>query len=230
MGDLDLVWMRYYSLNGRDVLTLVRESAPTRWLTAADVREILGDEPPVIAYYDGGPGGAIIFPVYGDSLATEMADTLAEQLRTAIRRKAACPAESFPEPGAAPDVDAADFAEPVGGESARVAAEEAAWEAQIRAATRAPVTSPADADHHRYGGWKSGDRFVVNDIDDAARFAAALHLWPTWGGKASGHVITRCDMHHGGHDTSAGLLIDCDGLPRPIVVSPRVLSACARKV
>ena len=31
-------------------------------------------------------------------------------------------------------------------------------------------------------------------------------------------------------DTSAGLLIDCDGLPRPIVVSPRVLSACARKV
>lgn len=145
------------------------------------------------------------------------------------------PGEDFPEPGAPagyagynPTAD--DFAEPVGGEGARVAAEEAAWEAQIRAATRAPVTSPADADHHRYGGWRSGDRFVVNDIDDAARFAAALHLWPTWGGKASGTVITRCDMHHGGHDVSAGLLIDCDGLPRPIVVSPRVLSACARKV
>lgn len=146
------------------------------------------------------------------------------------------PGEDFPEPGAPagyagynPTAD--DFAEPVGGESARVAAEEAAWEAQIRsAATRAPVTSPADADHHRYGGWRPLDRFVVNDIDDAARFAAALHLWPTWGGKANGTVITRCDVHHGGHDVSAGLLIDCDGMKRPIVVSPRVLSACARKV
>lgn len=226
MGDLDLVWVRSYSLNGREVLTLARESAPTKWLTAADVREILGDEPPVIACDDSGPGGALIFPTDGRRHAASgqpLDVMLAEQLRTAIRRKAMpCPAESFPEP--------TDFAEPVGGEAARVASEEAAWEAQIRAATCAPVASHADADHHRYGGWKSGDRFVINDPDDAARFAAALHLWPTWGGKASGHVITRCDMHHGGHDVSAGLLIDCEGLPRPVVVSPRVLSACARKV
>lgn len=237
MGDADLVWVRSYSLNGREVLTLARESAPTRWLTAADVQAILGDEPPVIAYDDSGPGGALIFPTDGRRHAASgqpLDVMLAEQLRTAILRRAqaeACPAESFPEPGA-PDVDADDFAEPVGGEGARVAAEEAAWEAQIRAAAAAvPRTlDPVEVDHHRYGGWRPLDRFVVNDPDDVARNAAALHLWPTWGGKASGHVITRCDMHHGGHDVSAGLLIDCEGLPRPIVVSPRVLSACARKV
>lgn len=220
MDNVDLVWVRRYSLNGREVWTLARESAPTRWLTAADVREILGDEPPVIAYDDSGPDGAIIFPTDGRRHAASgqpLDVMLAEQLRTAILRRA--------------QAGAADFAEPVGGESARVAAEEAAWEAQIRAAaTRAPVTSPDDADHHRYGGWQPLDRFTVNDADDAARFAAALHLWPTWGGKVSGVVITRCDVHHAGHDVSAGLLIDCDGMKRPIVVSPRVLSACARKV
>ena len=203
---------------------LVLDVAQQSPLTAEDVcgpRGILGDRVPVIAWDDSGPDGELVFP--GTHEGLHLAALLRNQLNGVIQDAfKSCPAESFPEP--------ADFAEPVGGESARVAAEEAAWEAQIRAATRAPVTSPADADHHRYGGWKSGDRFVVNDIDDAARFAAALHLWPTWGGKASGHVITRCDMHHGGHDVSAGLLIDCDGLPRPIVVSPRVLSACARKV
>ncbi len=92
------------------------------------------------------------------------------------------------------------------------------------------LLAPEAVAHHRYAGWSPGDRFVVYDPDDVARHAAALHLWPTWGGEARGTVITRCDRHHDGHDTSAGLLIDCEGLPRPIVVSPRVLSACARQV
>lgn len=232
MGDLDLVWMRYYSLNGRDVLTLARESASTRWLTAADVREILGDEPPVIAYYDDGPGGAIIFPACGDGRAAEMAGTLAEQLRTAIRRKAmSCPAEAFPEPGA-PDVGADDFAEPAGGESARVAAEEAAWEAQIRAAATTPTAAdPADPCSTSFNGWKSGDRFEVLNRDDVARAAAGSYLWPVWwGGAATGHVISRCDLHLAGHHTVPGLLVDCEGLSRPTAIAAVTLSACARKV
>lgn len=206
--------------------SLVREDRSDIAMTAADALAILGDRVPVIGWDDSGPGGALVFPIN-----SRTAVLLRDQLNDALQADAAaCPAEAFPEPGV-PDVDADDFAEPTGGEGPRVAAEEAAWEAQIRAAaTRAPVTSPDDADHHRYGGWRPLDRFIVNDPDDAARFAAALHLWPTWGGKASGVVITRCDVHHAGHDVSAGLLIDCDGLPRPIVVSPRVLSACAKKV
>ena len=207
--------------------SLVREDRSDIAMTAADALAILGDRMPVIAWDDSGPGGELVFPI-NSRTAVLLRDQLNDELQAAAE---ACPAESFPEPGA-PDVDADDFAEPAGGEGARVAAEETAWEAQIRAAATAiPRTlDPAEVDHHRYGGWRSGDRFVVNDPDDVARNAAALHLWPTWGGKASGHVITRCDVHHTGHDTSAGLLIDCDGLPRPIVVSPRVLSACARKV
>ena len=124
-------------------------------------------------------------------------------------------------------MDADDFAEPPGGESARVEREEAAHLDALRAAA---LLAPDAVAHHRYAGWAPGDRFIVLDPDDVARHASALHLWPTWGGKAAGTVITRCDRHHDGHDVSAGLLIDCEGLPRPIVVSPRVLSACARKV
>lgn len=239
MDDLDLVWVRSYSVGGRDVFTLARESSLERWLTAADVREILGDEPPVIAYDDSGPGGALIFPVDTDcapGLRHPLSSTLAEQLRTAIRRRAlaeACPAESFPEPGAPPDVDAADFAEPVGGEATRVAAEEAAWEAQIRAdaAAATPAAAPADRDRAAFNGWKSGDRFVVLDRDDVARAAAAAYLWPVWwGGASAGHVISRCDMHLAGHHTVPGLLVDGAGLHRPTVIAAATLSACARKV
>lgn len=230
--DLDLVWVRCFQWKGRDIFTLARESDLDRWLTAADVREILGDELPVVAYDDSGPGGALIFPADTDrapGLRHPLSSTLAEQLRTAIRRKAAtlpCPAESFPEPGAA-DVDDDDFAEPAGGEFVRVLREEAAHLDALRAKA---LLAPDAVAHHRYAGWAPGDRFIVYDPDDVARHAAALHLWPTWGGVARGTVITRCDRHHDGHDVSAGLLIDCEGLPRPLVVSPRVLSACARKV
>ena len=218
------------SLDLKPMWSLVFEMAPTVPITATVARAILGDRVPVIAWDDSGADGALVFPGTPDGF--RLAALLRDQLNAALLANAeACPAESFPEPGA-PDVDAGDFAEPAGGESARVAAEEAAWEAQIRAAATAiPRTlDPVEVDHHRYGGWRPLDRFTVNDPDDVARNAAALHLWPTWGGKASGTVITRCDMHHGGHDVSAGLLIDCDGMKRPIVVSPRVLSACARKV
>ena len=234
MGDVDLVRVRFFEFNGREVKGLVRDSAPDRWLTAADVRAILGDEPPCVGYDDSGPGGALIFPAdidYTVGPLNTMSKMLAEQLRTAIRRAAAvaCPAESFPEAGA-PDWSThveIDFTEPPGGESARVEREEAAHLDTLRAAA---LLAPDAVAHHRYAGWAPGDRFEVNDPDDVARHAAALHLWPTWGGAARGTVITRCDRHHDGHDTSAGLLIECDGLPRPIVVSPRILSACARKV
>lgn len=239
MGDVDLVHVRFFDFNGREVKGLVRDSAPDRWLTAADVRKILGDEPPCVAYDDSGPNGALIFSAdtdYATGPLRTLSKMLAEQLRTAIRRAAAvaCPAESFPEPGCAAeaaDVDTDDFAEPVGGEAARIAAEEAAHLDALRAAkAAAALLSPDDIEHSRFAGWKSGDRFVVHDRDDVARWAAASHLWPTWGGQAAGAVIARCDVHHTGHDTSPGLLVDCEGLSRPIVVSPRMLSACARKV
>lgn len=147
------------------------------------------------------------------------------------------PGEDFPEPGAPagyagynPTVEG--FAEPVGGESARVAAEEAAWEAQIRAAaTATPAAAPADRDRAAFNGWRSGDRFEVLNRDDAARAAAASYLWPVWwGGPSTGHVISRCDMHLAGHHTVPGLLVDCEGLNRPTVIAASVLSACARKV
>jgi hypothetical protein len=197
---------------------LVRGSDAARSLTAADALAILGDRVPVIGWDDSGAGGALMFPDsdMGCRLAKMLRDQLNDALQTA---ELPCPAESFPEP--------ADFAEPPGGESARVEREEAAHLDALRAKA---LLAPDAVAHHRYAGWAPGDRFIVNDPDDVARFAAALHLWPTWGGKASGTVITRCDRHHDGHDTSAGLLIDCEGLPRPIVVSPRVLSACAKKV
>ena len=238
MPDVDLVWVRSYSVGGRDVFTLARESSLERWLTAADVREILGDEPPVVAYDDSGPDGALIFPADTDRAPGSrhpLSSTLAEQLRTAIRRRALagpCPAETFPEPGAPADVDGDDFAEPAGGEGARVATEEAAWEAQIRsAATATPGAAPADRDRAAFNGWRSGDRFEVLNRDDAARAAAASYLWPVWwGGPSVGHVISRCDMHLAGHHTVPGLLVDGAGLHRPTVIAAVTLSACARKV
>lgn len=231
MPDVDLVWVRSYSLNGRDVLTLARESAPTRWLTAADVREILGDEPPVIAYDDSGPGGALIFPTDGRRHAASgqpLDVMLAEQLRTAIRRKAACPAESFPEPGA-PNVDAGDFAEPAGGESARVGAEEAAWEAQIRAATRAPVPATEDRADILWGGWRPGDRFVISPDDDEGKRWAAIHLWIT-ACPMAGRVIDRVRLHTGIGGGDLALLVQIEGRPERVVVRVGVLCATARKV
>ena len=198
--------------------SLVFEMAPTVPILATVARAILGDRTPVIAWDDSGPAGALVFP--GTPEGYRLAEALRDQLNDALQSaELPCPAESFPEP--------ADFAEPAGGESARVEREEAAHLAALRAKA---LLAPEAVAHHRYAGWAPGDRFEVNDPDDVARHASALHLWPTWGGKASGTVITRCDRHHDGHDTSAGLLIDCEGLPRPIVVSPRVLSACAKKV
>lgn len=219
------------SLGDSPTWSLVFEMAPTDPMTSHVARAILGDRVPVIGWDDSGPRGALVFP--GTPQGYGLALLLRDQLNEAIveNMMTNCPAESFPEPGAPDDVDADDLAEPPGGESARVAAEEAAHLAALRAAKAAAARlNPDDIEHHRFGGWRSGDRFVVYDPDDVARHAAALHLWPTWGGKAAGSVITRCDRHHDGHDTSAGLLIDCEGLLRPIVVSPRVLSACAKKV
>ena len=214
--------------------SLVLDVAQQSPLTAEDVcgpRGILGDRVPVIAWDDSGPDGALVFPGTPDGfrLAALLRDQLNDVIQGAFK---ACPAESFPEPGARDvDVDAADFAEPVGGEGARVAAEEAAWEAQIRAAVTTPsALDPVEIDHHLYGGWRPLDRFVVNDPDDAARFFAASHLWPTWGGPVRGQVIARCDVHVSGHEVTAGLLIECEGLRRPTAVSARLLSACARRV
>lgn len=233
MGDLDLVWVRSYSLNGREVLTLARESAPTKWLTAADVREILGDEPPVVACDDSGPDGAIIFPTDGRRHAASgqpLDVMLAEQLRTAIRRKAlSCPAESFPEPGV-PDVDADDFAEPAGGEGARVAAEEAAWEAQIRAAaTRAPVPAAEDRTDILWGGWRPGDRFVISPDDDEGKRWAAIHLWIT-ACPLPGRVIDRVRLHTGIGGGDLALLVQIEGRPERVVVRVGVLCATAKKV
>ena len=204
---------------------LVRNSDTARSMTAADALAILGDRVPVIGWDDSGAGGALMFP--DSDMGCRLAKMLRDQLNDALQDATLpCPAEAFPEAGCV-DVDADDFAEPPGGESARVLREETAHFDALRAKS---LLAPDAVAHHRYAGWAPGDRFVVNDPDDVARFAAALHLWPTWGGTAAGTVITRCDRHHDGHDTSAGLLIDCEGLPRPIVVSPRVLSACAKKV
>lgn len=214
--------------------SLVFEMAPTVPITATVARGILGDRVPVIAWDDSGPDGALVFP--GDHDGFRLAQTLRHQLNDAIAENVAerralaqpCPAETFPEPGA-PDVDADDFAEPAGGESARVAAEEAAHDAALRAAATAVIDLDF-VERHRYHGWASGDRFVVHDKDDVTRTATAVRLWPTWGERVAGHVITRCEIHHTGHDTSPGLLVDCEGLARPLVVAPCVLSACARKV
>lgn len=211
--------------------SLVREDRPDIAMTAADALAILGGWIPAIAWDDSGPGGELVFPI-NSRTAVLLRDQLNDALEYfAAFPAAACPAESFPEPGA-PDVDADDFAEPAGGESARVAAEEAAWEAQIRAAaTATPAVDPADTERAAFHGWRSGDRFEVLDRDDVARAAAASYLWPAWwGGAATGHVISRCDIHPAGHHTVPGLLVDCEGLNRPTAIAAATLSACARKV
>lgn len=230
MDDIDLVWVRSYSLNGREVLTLARESAPTKWLTAADVREILGDEPPVVAYDDSGPDGAIIFPTDGRRHAASgqpLDVMLAEQLRTAILRRAqaaaeACPAESFPEPGAQADVGTDDFAEPDGGEGPRVATEEAAWEAQIRAA----AIQSADL---IYDHWRPGERFVVAPDGDHMLCHAGVRLW-VYACNKPGRVIDRVRLHTGLGIGDPALLVQVEGLTERVVVGVGVLSACARKV
>lgn len=217
--------------------SLVFEMAPTVPITATVARAILGNRVPVIAWDDSGTDGALVFPGTPDgyrlakALRDQLHEAIAENVTARRAQAAACPAETFPEPGA-PDVDADDFAEPVGGEAHRVAAEEAAWEAQIRAsATATPAAAPVDRDRAAFHGWKSGDRFVVLDRDDAARAAAASYLWPVWwGGPSTGHVISRCDMHLAGHHTVPGLLVDGAGLHRPTVIAAVTLSACARKV
>jgi hypothetical protein len=193
---------------------LVRGSDAARSLTAADALAILGDRVPVIGWDDSGAGGALMFPDsdMGCRLAKMLRDQLNDALQTA---ELPCPAESFPEP--------ADFAEPPGGESARVEREEAAHLDALRA--KAAATEDVI-----YYGWKSGDRFEIGPVDDVSRSWAAGHLWMTWGGATRGAVICRCDVQVSGHNTTPGLLIECEGLRRATVVDPRMLSVCARKV
>ena len=191
--------------------SLVRESRSDSALTAADALAILGDRTPVIAWDDSGPGGALIFPV-NSRTAVLLRDQLNDALQAA---ELPCPAESFPEP--------ADFAEPPGGESARVEREEAAHLDALRA--KAAATEDVI-----YYGWKPGDRFEIGPVDDVSRSWAAGHLWMTWGGATRGAVVCRCDVQVSGHNTTPGLLIECESLRRATVVDPRVLSVCARKV
>ena len=205
-GEVNLVW------SGSDYV---------QPLKAADVRAILGDRVPVIAYDDSAPDGRLRFPLTGEG--ARLGVMLRDQLNDALRSDNGCPAESFPEPGAPADVNADDFAEPAGGESARVAAEEAAHLDALRA--KAAATEDVI-----YYGWKPGDRFEIGPVDDVSRSWAAGHLWMTWGGATRGAVVCRCDVQVSGHNTTPGLLVECEGLRRATVVDPRVLSVCARKV
>jgi hypothetical protein len=218
MGSVEI---RVWRPQGGAVLGLFIEHivGPEPAVTAADALAILGDRVPVIGWDDSGPGGALLFPVTNDGL--RLASLLRDQLNAALDEDS-CPAESFPEPGAPagyagynPGEDA-DFTEPPGGESARVAREEAAHAVHITEAG--------------WGGWRPGDRFVAAPSDDACKTRCATYIWPGWGQDLAGHVIARCDVHHGGHDTGRGLLVDFDGATRQIVVAPDTLSACARKV
>lgn len=207
-------------------VNLVWESDHCAAMTAADALAILGDRVPVIAWDDSGPGGRLRFPL--DSRGARLGAMLRDQLNAALQADAEpCPAESFPEPGA-PDVDADDFAEPAGGESARVAAEEAAWEAQIRvAATRAPV--PEDRTDILWGGWRPGDRFVISPDDDEGKRWAAIHLWIT-ACPMPGRVIDRVRLHTGIGGGDLALLVQIEGRPERVVVRVGVLCATARKV
>ena len=206
--------------------SLVFEMAPTVPITATVARAILGDRVPVIAWDNSGADGALVFPGTPDGF--RLAALLRNQLNDALQAAAeACPAESFPEPGA-PDVDAGDFAEPVGGESARVAAEEAAWEAQIRsAATRAPVTE--DRTDILWGGWRPGDLFVISPDDDEGKRWAAIHLWIT-ACPMAGRVIDRVRLHTGIGGGDLALLVQIEGRPERVVVRVGVLCATAKKV
>lgn len=200
--------------------SLVREDCPDVALTAADALAILGGWIPVIAWDDSGPGGELVFPIN-----SRTAVLLRDQLNDALEYfadlpAAACPAESFPEP--------ADFAEPAGGEGARVAAEEAAWEAQIRAAaTRAPV--PEDRTDILWGGWRPGDRFVISPDDDEGKRWAAIHLWIT-ACPMPGRVIDRVRLHTGIGGGDLALLVQIEGRPERVVVRVGVLCATAKKV
>lgn len=230
MGDVDLVHVRFFDFNGREVKGLVRDSAPDRWLTAADVRKILGDEPPCVAYDDSGPNGALIFSAdtdYATGPLRTLSKMLAEQLRTAIRRAAAvaCPAESFPEPGCAAeaaDVDTDDFAEPVGGEFVRILREEVAH----LDALRAKAERSADV---IYGGWRPGERFVIGPKSDLPLFYAACHLWAGLIDR-TGRVIDRVLIDNGGGYGDHALLVQIDGRTERVVVRVGVMNACAKKV
>jgi len=137
------------------------------------------------------------------------------------------PAESFPETGAPqgyagyhPEPDADDFAEPPGGEAARIAAEEAAHAANLRAAANEDLT---------FGRWRAGDCFTIAPSDDPARTFAGLHLWGRFG-PVAGVVLDRIDVHHSGTTSSRALLVRVEHNPRPVAVLVDVLSVCARKV
>jgi len=201
------------SLHSDEVNLVWSGSDYVKPLKAADVRAILGDRVPVIAYDDSAPDGRLRFPLSVEG--ARLGVMLRDQLNDALRSDDGCPAESFPEP--------ADFAEPAGGESARVEREEAAHLDALRA--KAAATEDVI-----YYGWKSGDRFEIGPVDDVSRSWAAGHLWMTWGGATRGAVVCRCDVQVSGHNTTPGLLIECEGLRRATVVDPRVLSVCARKV
>lgn len=200
--------------------SLVFEMAPTVPITATVARAILGDRVPVIAWDDSGPDGALVFPGTPDGF--RLAALLRNQINAALQAAAeACPAESFPEPGA-PDVDAADFGEPVGGEGPRVAAEEAAWEAQIRAA----AIQSADL---IYDHWRPGERFIVAPDGDHMLCHAGVRLW-VYACNKSGRVIDRVRLHTGLGLGDPALLVQVEGLTERVVVGVGVLSACARKV
>lgn len=199
---------------------LVREDRPGIAMTAADALAILGGWIPVIAWDDSGADGALVFP--GTSDGFRLAALLRNQINAALQAAAeACPAESFPEPGA-PDVDAADFGEPVGGEGPRVAAEEAAWEAQIRAA----AIQSADL---IYDHWRPGERFIVAPDGDHMLCHAGVRLW-VYACNKSGRVIDRVRLHTGLGLGDPALLVQVEGLTERVVVGVGVLSACARKV
>lgn len=228
---MERVLVRSIDLEAR--WSLVFEMAPTVPITATVARAILGDRVPVIAWDDSGPDGALVFPGTPDGyrlakvLRDQLHEAIAENVDARCAQAEACPAESFPEPGA-PDVDADDFAEPVGGESARVAAEEAAWEAQIRAAaTRAPV--PEDRTDILWGGWRPGDRFVISPDDDEGKRWAAIHLWIT-ACPMAGRVIDRVRLHTGIGGGDLALLVQIEGRPERVVVRVGVLCATAKKV
>lgn len=195
--EINLVW------NGSDYV---------KPLKAADVRAILGDRVPVIAYDDSGPDGRLRFPLSVEG--ARLGVMLRDQLNDALRSDDGCPAESFPEP--------ADFAEPPGGEYVRVTAEEAAHLDILRA--EAERTGDL-----LYGGWRPGERFVIGQDGDAARFAAAVHIW-TRALNRAGRVIDRVLLHTGPCGGDHALLVQVDGWTERVVVRVGVLSACAKKV
>lgn len=201
-------------------VNLVWESDHCAAMTAADALAILGDRVPVIGWDDSGPGGRLRFPL--DSSGARLGAMLRDQLNAALQAHSeACPAESFPEPGV-PNVDADDFAEPAGGEGARVAAEEAAHDAAIKAA----AIRSADL---IYDHWRPGEHFVVAPDGDHMLCHVGVRLW-VYACNKSGRVIDRVRLHTGLGLGDPALLVQVEGLTERVVVSVGVLSACARKV